>query len=125
MQDLTDPSAAREWTWPDSLDAMQAARDHHKVLLENDHVRVLEAWVSPGDTVPVHTHRWPGALHIVSGGHFVRRDAKGTVLVDSRQKGTPLQAGTVLWGAALPPHTLENVGTQELRTITVEVKPQK
>ncbi len=31
---------------------MQAAPDHHKVPLQNEHVRVLEAWVGPGDTLP-------------------------------------------------------------------------
>lgn len=101
---------------------MQAAPGHHKALLENEHVRVLEAWATPGDAVPVHTHRWPGVMHIVSGSHFVRRDADGVVLVDSREGGAPLKAGVVLWSAPLPPHSLENVGDQELRTIAVEVK---
>ena len=43
---MTDQSAAAGWGWPESLDAMQAAPDHHIVLLENQHV--LEAFVAPG-----------------------------------------------------------------------------
>lgn len=122
MHENSNPAAAGQWAWPESLDAMQAARGHHEVLLENEHVRVLEAWAAPGDTVPVHTHRWPGVIHIVSGSHFVRRDAEGVVLVDSRKGGAPPKAGAVLWSAPLPPHSLENVGDRELRTIAVEVK---
>ena len=43
---MTDQSAAAGWGWPEFLDAMQAAPDHHIVLLENEHV--LEAFVAPG-----------------------------------------------------------------------------
>jgi hypothetical protein len=45
------------WQWPDTLDAVAAAPAHHVVLLENEHVRVLEARIEAGDTVPLHTHR--------------------------------------------------------------------
>ena len=82
---MSDQSAAAGWGWRESLDAMQAAPDHHTVLLENEHVRVLEAFGAPGETVPVHTHRWPAVIRIVSSSDFVRRDPAGTVLVDSRR----------------------------------------
>lgn len=62
-QDDTDKSA-REQEWPDSLDAMVAAPEHHEVLLENERVRVLDSRIKPGDTVPVHTHRWASVLYI-------------------------------------------------------------
>jgi hypothetical protein len=113
---------APEWTWPESLDAMQAAPDHHRVLLENEHVRVLESWVAPGDTVPVHTHRWPGVLHVLSWSDFVRYGTDGAVVLDSRSAGPAPQPGSVLWGAALAPHSLKNVGDAEIRIVTVEVK---
>jgi hypothetical protein len=109
------------WTYPDSLDAMQAAADHHRVLLENDQVRVLESWAGPGETVPVHTHRWPGVLHVVSWGDFVRYDTAGAPILDSRTGPAPAP-GSVMWGEPLTPHSLTNVGTTELRIITVEVK---
>lgn len=54
---LTDPS-----TWPDELDAVIAAPDHHKVLFENDRVRVLEVTLRPNDEEPVHHHRWPSVF---------------------------------------------------------------
>ena len=31
-------------------------------MFENDRVRVLEVRIAPGETVPVHTHRWPALI---------------------------------------------------------------
>jgi hypothetical protein len=49
-----DPSV-----WDSALDAVRAAPKHHKVLFENDNLRVLEVTLPPGDEEPVHHHRWP------------------------------------------------------------------
>lgn len=107
--------------WPDSLDALAAAADFHTVLLENDDVRVLDTRIGPGQTVPVHTHRWPAVLYVVTSGHFVRRDGDGSVLVDTRG-GEPLAPGTAVVTDPLPPHTLENVSETEIRVLAVELK---
>ena len=109
------------WPWPPELDAMEAAPGHHTLLFENDAVRVLDAHVEPGDTVPVHTHRWPSVLYLLSASEFVRRDPEGNVLLDTR--GTPHAAvGSVSWDPPLTPHSLENVGSAQMRSIMVELK---
>ena len=107
--------------WPDELDALRAAPKHHALLFENDKVRVLNTNIVPGDTVPLHTHRWPSAMYVLSFSHFVRRDAAGSVLIDSRNLRVPPES-RALWSDPLPPHTLENVGEQDLHVISVEVK---
>ena len=108
------------WPWDDSLDAVAAAPAHHAVLLENSYVRVLDTRIAPGDTVPLHTHRWPSVLHVLSWSDIVRRDEKGSVVLDTRAASvTPPQ---VTWSPALPPHTLENVGTTGIHIISVELK---
>jgi hypothetical protein len=107
--------------WPDELDALQAAPGYHVLLFENESVRVLDTRVRQGQMVPLHTHRWPAALYILSWSDFVRRDGGGLTLVDSRTGGTPME-GMAVWSGPLPPHTLENVGQSELRVITVELK---
>jgi hypothetical protein len=114
--------AADEWTHPDSLDAPAAAPESHRLLFENDAVRVLETEIAPGDATPLHTHRWPGCLYVLSFGHFVRRGDDGSVLVDSREGGDLPQPGTALWSGPLPPHTLENVGDVAIHVIGVELK---
>ena len=108
--------------WPESLDAAVAAPEHHAVLLENDRVRVLEARVAQGDTVPLHTHRWPGVQYILSLADFVRRDANGEVLVDSRGLDMSKETPLVLWSEPVPPHTLENVGDRVIHAIVIELK---
>jgi len=113
---------AEIWEWPDSLDALVAAPEFHRLLLENDDVRVLETRIGPGETVPVHTHRWPSVLYTLSTGHFVRRDGEGRVLSDTRATDTLPEPGTTVWVAAMPPHTFENVDSSEIRVLNVELK---
>lgn len=107
--------------WPEELDALRAAPRNHLLLFENESVRVLDTRIAPGETTPLHTHRWPAALYVQSYSHFVRRDAAGTVLLDSRSM-PPLPEGSALWSGPLPPHTLENVGEGEIRVLSVEIK---
>lgn len=112
---------SNEHDWGDELDALVAAPKHHHLLFENDAVRVLDTSVESGETVPLHTHRWPSALYIMSWSDFVRRDVEGAVVVDSRAAGK-LHEGSAHWSGPMAPHTLENVGKLELRAICVEVK---
>lgn len=118
----SETSAARAaWPWPDSLDALIAAPDHHSLRYENERVRVLETVIPPGDTVPLHTHCWPGVYHVLAWSDFIRRDDKGNVLLDSRTKPAPEVPG-VQWVEPLPPHTLENIGQGPIHLLSVEVK---
>ena len=108
--------------WLESLDAMTAAPEHHRVLLENDRVRVLEAWIAAGDTVPMHSHRWPSVIHVISASDFVRYDPQGHVVMDSRTLPSRPKSGDVLWSMPLQPHSIQNVGDTELRVIAIELK---
>jgi quercetin dioxygenase-like cupin family protein len=63
---LPSAAAPNSPEWPDELDALVAAPAHHKLLFENERVRVLETRIAAGDRTPVHTHRWPAALYILS-----------------------------------------------------------
>jgi mannose-6-phosphate isomerase-like protein (cupin superfamily) len=106
----------------DDLDALAAAPRYHTLLLENERVRVLDTTVLPGHRVPLHTHRWPAVQYIVSWSDFVRCDAQGRVVLDTRLIQAKPGAGTAVWSGPLAPHTLENVGDLELRVISVELK---
>jgi quercetin dioxygenase-like cupin family protein len=105
------------------LDAMLAAPDHHAVLLENEHVRVLDTRLAPGESTPVHAHGWPAALYVLSWSDFVRKDPQGTIILDSRQAQMRPNPGEAFWGSALAAHSVTNVGTSLLHIIAVEVKP--
>jgi len=108
--------------YPPYLDALVAAPDHHRLLLENENVRVLETKIPTGATTPVHVHRWAAAHYVVSWSHFVRRDASGNVLLDTRETDFNQNTPQALWGGALPAHTVENVGSATLHIVSVELK---
>ena len=106
----------------DRLDAMLVAPGHHEVLLENEKVRVLDTRLAPGEQTPIHTHTSSAALYVMSWSDFLRRDASGNVIVDSRSWDRQPVIGEALWLPPLPPHSVENVGAAELRLIAVELK---
>ena len=108
--------------WPAELDALVAAPEHHTLVFENDHVRVIDTRIPPGERTAVHTHCWPATQLVKSAAHVVRYDDRGEVLFDSRKAGATLENDVVRWGDPLPPHSLENVGTTTLHVISVEIK---
>ena len=105
-----------------ALDALTAAPLHHRLLLENDSVRILDTRIEPGDTVPLHTHQHPAAYYILSWSDFIRRDQHNNITLDSRANSRDLKPGQAIWSQPLGPHTLENVGNSPLHLISVEVK---
>ncbi len=104
------------------LDAVVAAPEHHRVLLENEHVRVLETIIRPGEQTALHTHVWFGTLLILSWSDFERFDSDGKVIFRSSDLPSAPQPGAVLWSAPLPLHSFRNVGTQNFHVITTELK---
>ena len=54
--------------WPPELDAVAAAPGNHRVVLENDRVRVLDVTVAPGTREPLHAHCLPSVLVVLEGG---------------------------------------------------------
>ena len=107
------------------MDALIAAPRHHKLVLENESVRVLDTRIAAGDTVPVHTHRWPAVYYTITPGDFVRRDGDGKVLFDSRVQAMPKSGPAGSWIESLPPHSVENVGAGDIHLVSVEVKPRQ
>jgi len=58
----TPQSPAKLWHWPDSMDSVNAAPKNHKLLFEDDHVRLLEVTVQPGETENMHGHKYPSVF---------------------------------------------------------------
>jgi predicted metal-dependent enzyme (double-stranded beta helix superfamily) len=57
--DGTDPA-----TWDPSLDGILAAPDNHKILYEDDTIRVVSVSVAPGAIEKPHHHRFPSVFVI-------------------------------------------------------------
>jgi hypothetical protein len=109
--------------WPKELGALISAPDNHKILLENDRVRVLEVTVLPKETEPIHHHQWPSVMHIQSIGEFIDRDAKGNVIIDSREMKEKRVLPFTMWKEAQAAHYVENLSDSiTIKLIRVEYK---
>lgn len=60
--DTTTIAPAEEWTWSDSLDAIKVAPESHKVVFEDNDVRILQVLLEGKKTEPVHTHQWKSVM---------------------------------------------------------------
>jgi hypothetical protein len=109
--------------WPKEMDAVIAAPKNHKVLLENDNVRVLEVTLLPGEKEPIHCHKWHSVLYIEAAGDFIDHDAAGNILMDTQKLSTPLKFPLIMYKEPEAPHWVDNLSkTITLRLIRVEMK---
>lgn len=105
-------------------DAVIAAPDNHKILMENNKVRVLQVTLLPGEKEPVHNHRWPSVLYIETAGDWIDYNSDGKIILDTRTLKTPLQYPMTMYKEPEAPHTVENLSkTITIRLIRVEMKP--
>jgi len=96
-------------------DVMQVAKNHYKVLVENEHVRIVENTLAPGDKDPLHTH--------AAGWYYVNAPGKMKVTTaDGKVSMWEPKLGESGWMEAEGAHTSENVGPSTMRYILVEVK---
>lgn len=115
--------AADPARWDPALDAVAAAAAHHRVLFENDRVRVLEVSLGPGQVEPPHHHRWPGVLCILEGEHLVDHEAVGgTVVLDTREGLGPLPALATIWKDPESLHFVANPTDSDIRMLRIELK---
>lgn len=123
MSRPSEPTTASDPSlWPDELDALTAAPEHHELLFEDEAVRVLDTRIPAGERTAVHTHRWRSIMVLLSWSPFIRYNDRGAVMVDSRTVPALATPPTTLPSEPLPPHALENVGDEDLRLISVEFK---
>ena len=109
--------------WPKDQDAVMSAPNNHKILLENDKVRVLEVTLAPKEIEPVHHHQWPSVLYIMEAGDFIDRDGEGNLIMDSRKIPEPLVFPLTMYKNPEAPHSVENLSdTKTIRLIRVEMK---
>ena len=99
---------------PEDLDGTVAAFDHHKVIFENERVRVLEYRDLPAEKTRQHRHP---AFVLYALGPFSRT----ITLPDGTVLKRAFKAGDVLWSDAQT-HIGANVGQTPTHVIMVELK---
>ena len=95
-------------------DAVKAAPDNYKVLLENDAVRVLEFQMKQGGKSEMHSH--PRSVAIVMNDQRLR-----FTFPNGKSEDTDLKRGQAVWLDGLS-HAVENVGNEDVNSVVVELK---
>ena len=111
---LTGPCLAADKS-PADIDALTASPANFTLLLENEHVRVLEYVVLPGEQDQWHTHP-PKVSYVLSGGKLeIHLDDGTSFLADEK-------TGAADWAGVRGKHYVRNVGTTPVRILLVEDK---
>ena len=95
-------------------DPTKVSPQTHKVMLENDRVRVLEVRVKAGEKVPTHSH----PANVV---YFLNDAKERLTFPDGKTADREDKAGVAMWSEAVT-HSAENVGTTEIHVIQIELK---
>jgi pimeloyl-ACP methyl ester carboxylesterase len=95
-------------------DPVKVAPRNYKIVFENDHVRVVEALLKPGDRTPQHSHP-SRVVYTLSDHSAIFRFPDGRV-VNSQSK-----VGEVFWREPLT-HSEENDGKTDSRAVLIELK---
>ena len=118
-----DPS-----TWDPALDAVIAAPANHKVVFENDRLRVLEVTLQPDEEEPTHHHRWPSVFVLDQAhGPIHHMAPDGARLPPNQDVIQARQAWDgrgclVVRMAPQPPNRVLNASGKTLHGIRVEMK---
>ncbi len=95
------------------VDAVRVSPGKYKILLENDHVRVIEYAIDPGEQDEWHTHP-PKVSYVLSGGKL------RITVADSSAFDVDETPASATWMNAVPLHTARNIGLTPVRIILVE-----
>ncbi len=109
------------WSWPEEMDALAAAPASHRVLLDNDRVRVLEVVIEPGAREPEHTHR-AASVMIVDEPARSRYYAGGALRFESPASPESAPGVRVAWLEPEGPHSVHNIGERRYHAIRVELR---
>ena len=114
-------SVEGEWRWGDELDAVVAAPNSHRVVFENERVRVLEVTLQPGVHEPEHTHRWPSVM-MTDGRARILYRIGDEVTFESPDPLPPRENLAGSWMGPEGPHSVENIDSVPMHAIRVELK---
>jgi hypothetical protein len=125
---MSDDANLDPTSWDPALDAVAAAPANHKVLFENERLRVLEVTLEPEEEEPTHHHRWPSVFvfdQLEGPIHDMAPD--GTMLPPNRDVMRSIQAWDgkgclVVNMAPQPAGRVLNASGKTLHGIRVEMK---
>lgn len=120
---LGAPSALAEEQ--DRFDAVVAAPQSHRILLENDKIRVLRVSIAPGATEPIHDHRWPSVMYFEQPqpiSYISYNLVDGTPVETSRVDAPAIPTSMAESAGPEGLHAVQNRGTAPFLALRVEFK---
>ena len=97
------------------LDPLKVTPQTHKLLFENQFVRVIESNVQAGGTEPKHEHPHSVTVYLADS------DAEIKTFPDGKTRRVHRTAGTAGWSEGIV-HEIKNVGATPSHTIRIELK---
>jgi hypothetical protein len=94
------------WPWPKTMDALVAAPASHRVLLENDRVRVLEVVIEPRTRESEHTHQ-AASVMIIDEPARIRYYRGDALHYESQARSEPPAGVRVRWMEPEGPHSVQ------------------
>lgn len=113
---------------PAHFDAVAAAPGSHRILMEDDEIRVLRVELAPGATEPVHDHRWPSVMYFEQPQpitYIVYRLVDGTPVETSRVDAPAFHVSETVRGEPEGLHAVKNRGSAPFLAVRVEFKNGK
>jgi len=107
------------------FDAVTAAPGSHKVLMEDDDIRVLRVKVDPGATEPVHEHQWPSVMYFEQPQPITYIEYKlvdGVPVETDRIDAPALAVGQTVRTGPEGLHAVQNRGTAPFLAVRIEFK---
>jgi hypothetical protein len=92
---------------------------HHKVMFENQQVRVIELTVSPGDTTLLHTHRAASVVIFLSTSAFAIQNPNQAPAISQVKLGDVVYREYDVKPVA---HTVWSTDRSTFRCLVVELK---
>jgi len=97
------------------IDVLTASPDKYKLVLENEHVRVIEYSLKPGEKDNPHTHL-PKTSYVISGGTF-------RVYPENEKPFDYVEVqGVTEWSDRTSKHYVENIGNTTITILLTEIK---
>jgi quercetin dioxygenase-like cupin family protein len=96
-------------------DWVTASSEDKKILVDNDHFRLVEITLQPGKKEPLHTHPEYIEYFMESGKMIVTYPGKAPVIWN-------VEKGKAYSGKPEPPHTIENAEATPIKLLLTEMK---
>lgn len=114
-----------------AYDAVAAAPYQHRVLFEDEHVRVLEINLPPLAAEPIHVHALPSVIMGETGGqggakfrYTEYRMENGKFVEVGHNDVEPTEGYRSVWSGPEGPHSITNIGPVGVKFTRVEIKPE-